>query len=340
METAARKPHACCSGGLQGGKTVKKIVIAQKTHERIVAMLAEKAEVVQVAEGSVEDLKEKLKGAYGILLGTWVKFTPELMDISPDLKVISRTGVGVDNVDIDAATSRGIMVLNTPTANAISVAEHAVALILALSKQLIFLDSSIRQDNFKARRLNLPIDVDGKTLGLIGCGGIGRLVAQKCRAAFNMRVVGYDPYLKVAPEGIELVTDLNEIYAQSDFISIHLPLTPETRNMIGAETLSRMKPSAILLNTSRGGIVDEAALADALNAGRLAGAGLDVFEQEPVAMNSPLMTAKNLIMTPHSAALTRECVLRVAQAAATGLIDAVEGREPQAVFNKKALAAR
>jgi len=303
-------------------------------------MLAEKAEVVQVAEGSVEDLKEKLKGAYGILLGTWIKFTAELMDISPDLKVISRTGVGVDNVDIDAATSRGIMVLNTPTANAISVAEHAVSLILALSKQLIFLDSSIRQDNFKARRLNLPIDVDGKTLGLIGCGGIGRLVAQKCRAAFSMRVVGYDPYLKVAPEGIELVTDLNEIYAQSDFISIHLPLTPETRNMIGAETLSRMKTSAILINTSRGGIVDEAALADALNAGRLAGAGLDVFEQEPVAMNSPLMSAKNLIMTPHSAALTKECVLRVAQAAATGLIDAVEGREPQAVFNKKALAAR
>lgn len=319
---------------------MKKVVVAQKTNERIVAMLTEKAEVVQVAEGSVEDLKEKLKGAYAILLGTWVKFTAELMDISPELKVISRTGVGVDNVDIDAATSRGIMVLNTPTANAVSVAEHAVTLILALSKQLMYLDSSIRQNNFKARRLNLPVDVDGKTLGLIGCGGIGRIVAQKCRAAFNMRVLAYDPYLKTAPEGIELVADLDEIYTQSDFISIHLPLTPETRGMIGAETLGRMKPTAILINTSRGGIVDEAALAEALNGGRLAGAGLDVFEQEPVAMDSPLMTAKNLLMTPHSAALTKECVLRVANAAAAGIIDAVEGREPQAVFNKKALAAR
>ncbi len=319
---------------------MKKVVIAQKMDPQIVAMLAEKAEIAQVAEGSVEDLKEKLKGAYAVLLGTWVKFGGDLMDISPELKVISRTGVGVDNVDIEAATSRGIMVLNTPTANAVSVAEHAVTLILSLAKQLFFLDSSIRQDNFKARRLNLPIDVDGKTLGLIGCGGIGRLVALKCRLGFNMRVLGYDPYLKTAPEGIELVQNLSDIYSQADFISIHLPLTPETRGLINADTLKQFKRSAILINTSRGGIVDEAALAAALNSGELAGAGLDVFEKEPVAMDSPLMQARNLIMTPHSAALTKECVVRVAHAAATGIIDAIEGRDPAAVFNRRDLAAR
>lgn len=319
---------------------MKKVVIAQKTDPQIVAMLAERAEVVQVAEGSVEDLKEKLNGAYAVLLGTWVKFTAELMDISPALKVISRTGVGVDNVDIEAATSRGIMVLNTPTANAVSVAEHAVTLMLALAKQLFFLDGSIRNDNFKARRLNLPIDVDGKTLGLIGCGGIGRLVALKCRLAFNMRVLGYDPYLKTAPEGIELVTSLDELYRQADVISIHLPLTPETKGMINAATLATFKPGAILINTSRGGIVNEAALAEALNNGTIGGAGLDVFEKEPVAMDSPLLQARNLIMTPHSAALTRECVVRVAQAAATGIIDAIEGREPPAVFNRRDLTTR
>ncbi len=319
---------------------MKKVVIAQKTNPHVVAMLAEKAEIAQVDEGSVEDLKEKLKGAYAVFLGTWVKFTAELMDISPDLKVISRTGVGVDNVDIAAATNRGIMVLNTPHANAVSVAEHAVTLMLALAKQLFFLDSSIRADNFKARRLNLPIDVDGKTLGLIGCGGIGRMVAQKCRNGFNMNVMGYDPYLKAAPEGIELVTQLEEIYRRSDFVSIHLPLTAETRNLINADSLAHFKSSAILINTSRGGIVEEAALAQALNAGQIAGAGLDVFTQEPVPLNSPLMQARNLIMTPHSAALTQECVVRVATAAAEGIIQAIEGREPEFVFNRRELANR
>jgi D-3-phosphoglycerate dehydrogenase len=319
---------------------VKKVVIAQKTNPSVVAMLAEKAEIAQVDEGSVEDLKEKLKGAYAVFLGTWVKFTAELMDISPDLKVISRTGVGVDNVDIAAATKRGIMVLNTPYANAVSVAEHAVTLMLALAKQLFFLDSSIRTDNFKARRLNLPVDIDSKTLGLIGCGGIGRLVAQKCRNGFNMNVLGYDPYLKTAPEGIELVNQLEEIYRRSDFVSIHLPLTEETRNLINAYSLAHFKSSAILINTSRGGIVDEAALAQALDAGQIAGAGLDVFSQEPVPLNSPLMTARNLIMTPHSAALTQECVVRVATAAAEGIIQAIEGREPEFVFNRRELANR
>lgn len=319
---------------------MKKVVIAQKTNPSVVAMLAEKAEIAQVDEGSVEDLKEKLKGAYAVFLGTWVKFTAELMDISPDLKVISRTGVGVDNVDIAAATKRGIMVLNTPYANAVSVAEHAVTLMLALAKQLFFLDSSIRTDNFKARRLNLPVDIDSKTLGLIGCGGIGRLVAQKCRNGFNMNVLGYDPYLKTAPEGIELVNQLEEIYRRSDFVSIHLPLTEETRNLINAYSLAHFKSSAILINTSRGGIVDEAALAQALDAGQIAGAGLDVFSQEPVPLNSPLMTARNLIMTPHSAALTQECVVRVATAAAEGIIQAIEGREPEFVFNRRELANR
>jgi len=228
-------------------------------------------------------------------------------------------------------------VLNTPTANSVSVAEHAVTLLLAMSKQLAFLDASIRQGNFKARRLYLPVDVEGKTLGLIGCGNIGRMVAKKCRDAFDMRTIGYDPYLKTAPEGMELYPTIKEILEQSDYVSLHLPYTPETKNTIDKDELARMKPSAFLINTSRGGIVNEEALAEALNALTIAGAALDVFEQEPPSADSPLLSCKNLLMTPHSAALTKECVLRVAICAAQGIVDYFNGKRPEFVFNKEVL---
>jgi D-3-phosphoglycerate dehydrogenase / 2-oxoglutarate reductase len=219
---------------------LSKVLVAQKTNGQVLQMLQKVAEVAQVQEGNLEDLKEKLQGARAALVGTWMKFNAELMDISPALKVISRTGAGVDNVDVEAATQRGIMVLNTPTANSVSVAEHAVTLLLALSKQLAFLDASVRQGNFKARRLYLPVDMEGKTLGLIGCGTIGRLVAQKCRDAFHMRTIGYDPFLKAAPEGTELFATIHEVLDQVDYVSLHLPYSPDTKNMIDRKELSMM----------------------------------------------------------------------------------------------------
>ena len=316
---------------------MSKVVIAQKADQQVLRMLQKVAEVVQVQEGNLDDLKEKLQGAQAALVGTWMKFNAELMDVSPALKVISRTGAGVDNVDVEAATQRRILVLNTPTANSVSVAEHAVALLLALSKQLAFLDASIRQGNFKARRLYLPVDVEGKTLGLVGCGNIGRLVAQKCRDAFHMRMIAYDPFLKRAPEGIALLPTMREVLEQADYVSLHLPYSPETKNLIARAELSLMKPSAFLINTSRGGIVDEAALAEALNTGAIAGAALDVFEHEPPETASPLLSCRNLLMTPHSAALTRECVLRVAVCAAQGIVDFLSGRRPDFVVNQMVL---
>lgn len=314
-----------------------KVVVAQKTDDRVLQLLKNAADVVQVREGDLDDLKARLPGADAALVGTWMKFNAELMDLSPSLKVIARTGAGVDNVDVAAATQRRILVLNTPTANSISVAEHAVAFVLALSKQLAFLDSSVRQGNFKARRLYLPVDVEGKTLGLIGCGNIGRMAARKCRDAFAMRTIGYDPFLKTAPEGLALFPTVAEILRQADYVSLHLPLTPETKNMIGRRELALMKPTAFLINTSRGGIVNEAALADALNAGTIAGAALDVFEKEPPEAASPLLTCKNLLLTPHTAALTKECVVRVALCAAQGIVDHLNGRRPEFVFNKQVL---
>jgi D-3-phosphoglycerate dehydrogenase / 2-oxoglutarate reductase len=316
---------------------LSKVVVAQKADEQVLRMLQKVAEVVQVQEGSLDDLKAKLQGADAALVGTWMKFNAELMDICPSLKVISRTGAGVDNVDVAAATQRRILVLNTPTANSVSVAEQVVMFLLALSKQLAFLDASIRQGNFKARRLNLPVDVEGKTLGLIGCGNIGRLVAEKCRDAFRMRTIGYDPFLKAAPRGIELFPAIPEILKQADYVSLHVPYSPETKNLIDRKELAAMKPSAFLLNTSRGGIVNEAALAEALNVGTIAGAGLDVFEHEPPEAGSPLLSCKNLLMTPHSAALTKECVVRVALCAAQGIVDYLGGRRPEFVYNKAVL---
>jgi D-3-phosphoglycerate dehydrogenase / 2-oxoglutarate reductase len=316
---------------------LNKVLVAQKASNQVLEMLRKVGEVVQVQEGSLASLKEKLPGATAVLAGTWMKFNAELMDVSAALKVISRTGAGVDNVDLEAATQRGILVLNTPTANTVSVAEHAVALLLALSKQLAFLDASVRQGDFKARRLYLPVDVDGKTLGLIGCGNIGRLVAQKCRDAFHMRTIGFDPFLNSAPEGMTLAATINEVLEQSDYVSLHLPYSAETRNLIDRKELSMMNPSGFLINTSRGGIVNEAALAETLNAGGIAGAALDVFEKEPPEAGSPLFSCKNLLMTPHSAALTRECVARVAICAAQGIVDYLSGRRPEFVVNKAVL---
>jgi D-3-phosphoglycerate dehydrogenase len=316
---------------------VSKVVVAQKADDRVLRMLQEVAEIAQTQEGSPDDLKAKLQGADAALVGTWMKFNAELMDISGKLKVIARTGAGVDNVDVAAATQRRILVLNTPTANSVSVAEHAVMFLLALSKQLAFLDASVRQGNFKARRLNRPVDVEGKTLGLIGCGNIGRLVAEICRDAFRMRTIGYDPFLKAAPKGVELLPTVHEVLKQSDYVSLHLPLSPETKNLIDRKELSTMKPSAFLVNTSRGGIVNEAALAEALDAEVIAGAALDVFEHEPPEAGSPLLSCKNLLMTPHSAALTKECVVRVAVCAAQGIVDHLSGRRPEFVCNKAVL---
>jgi D-3-phosphoglycerate dehydrogenase len=316
---------------------MSKVVVAQRSDSQVLVLLQKVAEVAQVQEGNLGDLKEKLRGAQAALVGTWMKFDAGLMDVSPALKVISRTGAGVDNVDVPAATQRGILVLNTPTANSLSVAEHAVALLLALSKQLAFLDASIRQDNFKARRLYLPVDVEGKTLGVLGCGNIGRVTAQKCRDAFHMRTIGWDPYVKPAPAGIELFSTMQGILKQADYVSLHLPLVPETKNLIAQKELSLMRPSAFLINTSRGGIVNEAALAEALNAATIAGAALDVFEQEPPERGSPLLSCKNLLMTPHSAALTRECVVRVAICAAQGIVDYLGGRRPEFVVNHAVL---
>lgn len=290
-------------------------------------------EFVNVADNDQASFDLHIADAEAILLSTAYKMTRQVIESAKNLKVISRTGVGVDNVDVQAASEKGILVLNTPSANSISVAEHTVALLVALSKQLISYDYELRSGNFAIRRTNRAVDLDGKTLGLIGCGRIGRFAAGKCKAAFGMQVIGYDPYIDKL-DGITLYKDIKDVFRLADYISIHIPLTPETKGLVGEELLSLMKPTAFIVNTARGGIIDEAALAQSLANGRIAGAALDVFEEEPPAADNPLLTLRNAILTPHSAALTKECSERVATEAAAGLADYLNGREPKAIFNK------
>jgi D-3-phosphoglycerate dehydrogenase len=290
-------------------------------------------ELVTIPDGNQDLFEEHMEDAEAILLSTAYKMTREVIFSARNLKVISRTGVGVDNVDVSAATEQGVLVLNTPQANSVSVAEHTVAMIIAISKQLLMYDSELRAGNFKIRRSNKAVDIEGKTLGLIGCGRIGRFVAEKCRAAFGMQTIGYDPYIS-EEEGITLYTEIEEVFRRADYISLHIPLTPQTRNLVGDKLLSLMKPTAYIINTARGGIIDEYALAQKLKNEEIAGAALDVLESEPPAMDNPLMELKNVILTPHTAALTKECSARVAYEAALGIADYLKGNTPKFVFNR------
>lgn len=243
---------------------MKKVLVNEKVSPDALNVLRKAAEVVYIPSGDHSEIIKMLKDISGIMLDTTIKFTGELMDSAPNLKVISRTGTGVDNVDVEAATKRGILVLHTPDANTVTVAEHTVAFIGALTKHLLFLDNETRQGKFKtARRLYLPVDLDGKTLGIIGFGRIGKQVAKKCIGAFNMKVIIYDPYIKedVIPAGVVRYNKEEDVFKEADVLSVHVPMTTETRNHINEKLLSLMKPSAYLVNTARGNIIDEAYVA-------------------------------------------------------------------------------
>ncbi|MEE9286392.1 MAG: C-terminal binding protein [Dehalococcoidia bacterium] len=237
-----------------------------------------------------------------IILNGLVPITRKVLEAVERCKAVARYGVGYDNVDIQAATEQGIAVIHVPDYCAEEVSNHVMAFLLAWAKQLVPFDSATHQGRWDYRLVPKVQSVREQTLGIVGVGRIGMAVARKARA-FAMDVVAYDPYM--APEVLEAegitACSLEEGLARSDYVSIHTPLTPETRHLIGAEQLKAMKKTAFLINTSRGPVVDEAALAQALQEGWIAGAGLDVFEREPLPADSPLRTMANVIMTPHTA---------------------------------------
>jgi D-3-phosphoglycerate dehydrogenase len=266
----------------------------------------ERFDVILAAGWAEEELSEALAGARGLIVRSATQVTREYMARAPRLEVIGRAGVGVDNIDLGAATERGIAVLNAPAGNTVSAAELAFALIMAVARRVVAADRSVREGKW-ARSAFSGTELRGKVLGLVGAGRIGAEVARRAKA-FGMEVLAYDPYLteeRAEELGVAHGT-LDRVLEDADFVTLHVPLTASTRGMIGGDELARMKPGAFLVNAARGGVVDEAALAHALEEGMLAGAALDVYAQEPLAQDSPLRDAPNLVLTPHLGASTAE----------------------------------
>jgi D-3-phosphoglycerate dehydrogenase len=267
-------------------------------------------------------LVEALRAADGMVVRSGTRVTAALLENPGKLRAIVRAGVGVDNIDVPAATRKGIVVMNTPGGNTVSTAELTIAHLMALSRHLPAADATMRQGKWERSRLT-GTQLAGKTLGVVGLGRIGREVARRA-AGLDMKVVGFDPFL--APDraqqlGIEATADLDSLLPRCDYLTVHTPLTTETTNLIGARELGLMKKGARVLNCARGGIINEEALAEALRSGHLAGAGLDVYVQEPPPADHPLVTLPNVVLTPHLGASTTEAQESVALEAAQLLID-------------------
>jgi D-3-phosphoglycerate dehydrogenase len=278
-------------------------------------------EVVECCGAPPAELHAALAEAAALIVRSGTRVTAELIEVAPRLRVIGRAGIGVDNIDVPAATRKGIVVMNTPGGNNVTTAEHALSMLLALARSIPQATASMKAGRWEKNRF-MGSEVCNKTLGIIGIGNIGALVADRAQG-LKMKVIAYDPFITEAKAhqlGVELV-DLDELYTRADFISIHTPLTPETRNLIDAAAIAKMKRSARLINCARGGIVDEAALADALREGRLAGAALDVFEQEPPPPDLPLLQLDRVVCTPHLGAATDEAQVNVAIAVVEQVVD-------------------
>jgi len=287
---------------------------------------------------SEEEIIELTKGAHAVL-NCYAKMTARVIEKLDRCKIIARYGIGVDNVDLVAATRAGILVTNVPDYCVDEVSDHALALMLALARQIVLGDGAVREGRWDVvahagiRRLR------GQRLGLLGFGKIARALASKVQA-IGMKVLAYDPYVDselIAPYGAEAV-NLDRLLAEADALSVHVPLSPETRNLIGEGELARMKPTAFLINTSRGGIVDEQALAEALNAGRIGGAALDVLSVEPPPLDHPLRKLPNVILTPHFAFYSRESVIELQTKAAEEVARALKGDPPRSPVNPEVLA--
>lgn len=302
-------------------------------------LLPKEAEVYVAHNAEPANYKEEMENADVLI----VRAAPagvvsrEVMKNAPKLKVIGRTGVGYDSVDVKAATEMGIPVVITPGANNRAVAEHSLAMMLALSKNLVEAQIETAAGNWAVRDAKKQFELFGKKAGIIGLGRIGKDTAALCRG-IGMKVAGYDPFLtreQVEVMGYEYFENYEKLLEQCDVISIHVPLTLQTENMIAKEQFEKMKKTAIIINCSRGGIINETDLVEALNNGEIAGAGLDVFVGEELRPGNPLLTAKNLIFSPHSAAQTREAVINMASMCVNGCEAVCGGKKWKFVADEK-----
>jgi D-3-phosphoglycerate dehydrogenase / 2-oxoglutarate reductase len=310
----------------------KKVLIADQINEKGIDELDGIAEVVSNFTISKEELLDVIKDFDAIIVRSRTKVTREVIEASKKLKVIARAGVGVDNVDVQAATERGVMVINAPESTSITVAEHTMGLILALSRKIAIADSSVKQGKWEKSRF-MGIELNCKTLGVIGMGRIGSQVVTRSKA-FGMETLVYDPYItkKTALELGVTVVDLETLIKKSDVMTIHVPLTNETKHLISKEQFEMMKENAFIINCARGGIINEDDLYEALSTNKIRGAGLDVFENEPP-KDSPLLSLDNIVLTPHIAASTSEAQRDAAIIVANEIKNVFKGQAPKNVIN-------
>lgn len=294
-----------------------KILVSDPIADEGVKIFQDEGFEVEVNTGlSPEELQKAIKGVHGLVIRSATKVTPALLEAADSLKVVGRAGTGLDNVDIPAATAKGVVVMNTPGQNSNAAAELAMGHIFALSRHIHRSNVGLRQGKWEKKKLR-GREVKGKTLGILGMGNIGAILAELGKGV-KMKVLGYDPYLEpdqIKVRGAEPVS-LDDLVTQADYISIHVPKTNETAGLFNAQMLAKIKEGSYLINCARGGIVDEEALCDSLESGHLAGAALDVFEQEPLPAQSRLLFSDDLSCTPHLGANTHEAQINVAVAVA------------------------
>lgn len=319
-----------------------KVLLAQDVSESGKELLKENGcEVILAPREDPEVMKELIKDCDACFSKTFF-FSEDILKEGKKLQVVSKHGVGVDNVvDVATATRLGLYVVRTPLANMDSVAEHTLGAILALAKNMLPLEKAARKADFDAPLSFESHDIGGKTLGIIGLGNIGRTLAKKAHGGFDMEILGYDPFVKKEdlPDYITCVEDVDDIFRRVDYVSLHLNASPENDNFVDKRRLELMKPGACLLNFSRGSNVNEADLYEALKNRVIAGAALDVFAQEPVQADNPLLSLDNVVLSPHCAALTVEAMDRMSYQGCQGIVEILKGEKPTWCMNYEEVRA-
>lgn len=314
------------------------VLIAEELSPATLAVLGDGFEIRNCNGADRVELLSAITEANALLVRSATKVDAEAIAAAPHLKVIARAGVGLDNVDIPAATEAGVLVVNAPTSNIVSAAELAVGLLMASARNIVPANLALKNGKWARSKFG-GTELQDKTVGIIGMGKIGLLVAKRL-AGFDMKFVAYDPYVKQAPSGgpeIKMV-ELDELLGVSDFITIHIPKTAETVGLIGSEALTKVKPTVHIINAARGGVLDEAALFEALTSGKVAGAGLDVYATEPCT-DSPLFALDQVVATPHLGASTDEAQEKAGVAVAESVVAFFNGREVPGAFNLAQLEA-
>lgn len=318
-------------------------LIGKIYHADAERLLREKADVVALSDPSPKEVAAALAYMHGAIVRYPHRIDEAVLASARELVVVASSGRGTDSIDVKACAARGVAVVNNPGLGTLPVSEHAVAMMLALARRLFESGLALRSGGAWQRRTELDLlDINGRTLGIIGLGCIGSEMARKCIAAFGMKVLAYDPYVPAAKAdslGVTMLGDLHQLLASSNVVSLHCELNAETHGMMGEAQLRCMARHAFLINTARGKVVEQAALVHALTEGWIAGAALDVYEDEPLASDSPLLALPNLVLTPHVAGLSRDALHQLAHSAVTQVLRALAGERPPHIVNPGAWEA-